>query len=116
MKILIIIFSLILFQSEYQFTEQNKDFIVKYKFEMENGKTYLHGEILFQKNNKAALNTNIMIEEHRIGTVPQKDGTFKLLIPETTGEILVHNTKYDKWQFKYKVELSKDKDFTIGDN
>jgi hypothetical protein len=116
MKILIVILGLIFFQSEYRFIEQNNDFIVKYKFEIENNKTYLLGHIAFQKDKKNAINTNLMIEGHRIGTVPQKDGTFKLLIPETTGEILVYNTKYDKWQFTYKVKLNPAKDFTNGDN
>ncbi|WP_296621115.1 hypothetical protein [Marivirga sp.] len=118
MKFLMIILSIIIFQTEYKHTAQNKDFMVKYKFEKkDNGKTYMLGHITFQKNNKNGINTNMIVEGHRIGTVPQMDGTFKLELPDKKGEILVWNSKYkDKWQFKYKVELSQDKDFTIGDN
>jgi len=117
MKFLIVLFSLVIFQTEYPHTAQNKDFMVKYKFEMEEGKIYLIGHIAFQKNNKNATNTNLMVEGHRIGTVPKKDGTFKLEVPDKKGKIMVHNSKYkDRWKFEYKVELSQDKDFTIGDN
>ncbi|ADR21850.1 hypothetical protein MATR_05170 [Marivirga tractuosa] len=59
----------------------------------------------------------MIVEGHRIGTVPKKDGTFELELPDKKGEILVWNSKYkDKWKFEYKVELSQAKDYTIGDN
>jgi len=118
MKILIILFSLIIFQTEYPHTAQNKDFMVKYKFEKkDDGKTYMLGHIAFQKNNKNATNTNLMVEGHRIGTVPKKNVTFKLEVPDKKGQILVHNSKYkNRWKFDYKVELSRDKDSTIVDN
>ncbi|MGM0579293.1 MAG: hypothetical protein ACQETL_01345 [Bacteroidota bacterium] len=118
MKFLIILFSLIIFQTEYKHTAQNKDFIIKYNFVERDGKTYMHGHITFKKNNKNGINTNLGVVGHRIGTVPDvSDGTFKLELPDKKGEILVFNSKYkDKWKFEYKVELSQDKDFTIGDN
>jgi hypothetical protein len=119
MKFLIILLSLIIFQTEYPHTAQNKDFIVKYKFEKkDDGKTYMLGHIAFQKNNKNGINTNMIVVGHRIGTVPDlSDGTFKLELPDKKGKILVWNSKYkDKWKFEYEVELSQDKDFTIGDN
>ena len=117
MKFLIILLSLIIFQTEYPHTAQNKDFIVKYKFEKkDDGKTYMLGHIAFQKNNKNGINTNMIVVGHRIGNVPQMDGTFELELPDEKGEILVWNSKYkDQWKFKYKVELSQHKDFTIGD-
>ncbi|MGJ3235372.1 hypothetical protein [Marivirga sp.] len=59
----------------------------------------------------------MIVEGHRIGTVPQMDGTFELELPDKKGEILVWNSKFKgKWKFEYEVELSQDKDFTIGDN
>ncbi|WP_340152163.1 hypothetical protein [uncultured Marivirga sp.] len=118
MKFLIILFSLIIFQTEYPHTAQNKDFMVKYKFEKKaDGKTYMLGHITFQKNNKNGINTNMIVEGHRIGTVPQMDGTFELELPDKKGQILVWNSKYiGKWRFDYEVKLSRDKDFTIGDN
>ncbi|ADR21851.1 hypothetical protein MATR_05160 [Marivirga tractuosa] len=50
MKTLLILFSLVIFQTEYPHTAQNKDFMVKYKFEKkDDGKTYMLGHIAFQK-------------------------------------------------------------------
>ena len=118
MRFLMILLSIIIFQTEYPHTAQNKDFMVKYKFEKKgDGKTYMLGHIKFQKNNKNGINTNIGVIGHRIGTVPKMDGTFELELPDKKGEIFVWNSKYkDQWKFEYEVELSHDKDYTIGDN
>ncbi|HET8859466.1 hypothetical protein [Marivirga sp.] len=68
--IIAILLSFIFFQAEYQHTFQNKDFIIKYNFEKKDNKTYMIGHIVFQKNNKNAINTNLMVIDHQIGAVP----------------------------------------------
>ncbi len=53
------------------------------------------------------------VVDHRIGTVPDlSDGTFKLELPDEKGEILVHNARYKKFNFKYNVEQTPKLDFS----
>ncbi len=103
MKILLFTFFLLFQNQDYSFKYENEEFKILYSYERSENKNYIIGLIEHNETGEKAVNTNILVEGHQIGTVTKLDGTFKIETPDKKGKLIVHKVGYQKILIEYSV-------------
>jgi len=75
---------------------------LSYTYIIQNDSVFIYGQLHENKTNNPVININILLQDFRIGTVPNLNGEFQLFLPRQEGVILFDKTGFTKFEFPFK--------------
>lgn len=89
---------------------KSKMSLLSYTYLIQNDSVFIYGQLQEKNTNNPVININIVLQDFRIGTVPNLNGEFQLFLPRKEGVILFDKAGFTKFEFPFKYnkeEISK---------
>lgn len=80
--------------------------ILYYSYSVNKDSIYFVGRLEERIGKAPILNMNIEVKNHRIGTVPDRNGKFKIFLPDRKGTLIFNKIAFEKFEFNYSFPLS----------
>jgi hypothetical protein len=74
-----------------------------YFYSRHSDSTFILGELVEQSSLRPVTDINIWLKEEAIGTVPDLNGRFRLLLPKASGVIAFSKGGFESFEFGYTV-------------